>query len=337
MANESDDHQKPKGFLNAPLFLQQAGNQALIGSGIWTGGVSYQVLAQHSHFGPAAVALGIAGLVPLLGLSKGVETSESPVFAGLNLSTEQFLLRLLGDRPQPALALGVTAGMATLTGVVEETIFRGQLLPALAQWSTGLGIDGGVLAGAVLSTVVFAALHANPLSFFSGSKEGIQDNLVLLGYQLVTGAIFASLYLATGNLAVPIVAHVLYDFVTFYQTHLDVTSQIQYASANKLLPSTNYLVEKKWIDARGEEFVQQAREAFYLMDKNQDGVVSRKEFRVGLFAYSIDLSKADSAKLANAVDEDESGDIDFGEYLEFIGPHDGKTKEAINEALFAQA
>ncbi|KAL3912673.1 MAG: hypothetical protein SGILL_006791, partial [Bacillariaceae sp.] len=206
---------KKGGFVSAPLVLQQAANQALIGSSIFTGGYSYQVLAQHSHFGPAALALGALGLVPLLGFSRAVETSESPKFAGLNISTEAVMLRMFGDNPQPGLALGVTAFLATLTGLVEETIFRGQLLPGLAQWSsTNLGVDGGVgvFCGAALSTIIFAALHANPLSFLSGSKEGIQDNLVLLAYQLVTGGIFASLYVATGNLAVPIVAHALYDF-----------------------------------------------------------------------------------------------------------------------------
>ncbi|KAL3905106.1 MAG: hypothetical protein SGILL_009811 [Bacillariaceae sp.] len=104
-----------------------------------------------------------------------------------------------------------------------------------------------------------------------------------------------------------------------------------------MLPSTNYLVEKKWMDKRGDEFVQTARETFYLMDKDQNGVVSRKELRVGLFAYGIDLSKMDSERIANSVDEDQSGDIDFGEYLEFIGPHEGSAQKAVDYAILGQA
>ena len=39
---------------------------------------------------------------------------------------------------------------------------------------------------------------------------------------LPTGATFALLYVMSGNLAVPILAHSLYDCYTFYGTHLEV-------------------------------------------------------------------------------------------------------------------
>ena len=70
-------------------------------------------------------------------------------------------------------------------GLVEETIFRGQILPALStHWSS-------LPVGFVLSTLLFAALHVNPLSLFKGG-EGFKDAVVLIAYQLVTGSIFAA-------------------------------------------------------------------------------------------------------------------------------------------------
>ena len=331
---ENNEETKKGPFVNLALVGQQAVNQALVGSTIWTGGLSYQVLAQNAHFDPSGLALGVLGPIPLLAFSQKVETSESPLVAGLNLSTNAVLLRMFGNTRQPEVALAVCAFLAGLTGLVEETLFRGQLLPILTEWSkANMGVDGGtgLAYGVTFSTLIFAALHANPTSLFR-RKEAIQDNLVLFAYQLVTGGIFASLYVATGNLAVPIVAHVLYDFVTFYKTHLDVTGQIQYAANEKLMPSTEYDVEMKWKAERGEQFVNDAREVFYLMDRNQDGVLSRKELRVALFSYDINLSKMDSETVADTADVDGSGDIDFGEFLEFIGP-EGSTEKAVKYAI----
>ena len=330
--NESNNSRGPR--VNLGLVASQTANQVLIGSTIFTGGLSYQVLTHHASFDPSGVALGILGLIPLLAFSNKVETSESPLVAGLNLSTNAALLRMFGNTRQPVVAFGVSAFLAGLTGLVEETLFRGQLMPVLTEWSKqsmSLDAGSGVFFGAAVSTLIFAALHANLTSLFRG-KEAIQENLVLLAFQMVTGAIFASLYLATGNLAVPIVAHALYDFVTFYKTHLDVTGQIQYAAQERLMPSAEYDVEKKWEEERGESFVSDARELFYLMDKNQDGVLSRKEFRVALFKYGINLSKEDSETVTETADLDGSSFIDFGEFLEFVGPQ-GTTEKAVKYAI----
>lgn len=320
--------------VNLGVVASQTANQVLIGSTIFTGGLSYQVLVHHANFDPSGLALGVLGLIPLLAFSNTVETSESPLVAGLNLSTNAALLRMFGTTPQPVVAFGVSAFLAGLTGLVEEIVFRGQLMPILTEWSKGsMGLDAGtgLFYGAAMSTLIFAALHANLTSLFRG-KEALQENLVLMAFQIVTGAIFASLYVATNNLAVPIVAHSLYDFVTFYKTHLDVTGQIQYAAKERLMPSAEYEVEKKWEAERGESFVNDARELFYLMDKNKDGVLSRKELRVALFKYGINLSRLESETVTLKADLDGSDTIDFGEFLEFVGPQ-GTTEKAVKYAI----
>lgn len=316
--------------INVGLLGQNIANQALIGSTIWTGGPGFQVLTQAANFGPGGVLLGVAGVLPLLALSRQIETSESYLFSGLNLSTNMAVLRLFGPTPKPVLALLVSAFLATLTGVVEEVTFRGQLIPFFANRFA----EGDILTGAALATLLFAVLHTNPAGFFKGG-DAFLDNSVLLALQLVNGSAFALLYLTTGNLAVPIVAHALYDFYTFYKTHMvDVAGQMEYAKEQKDMPTLkNPLLEKRWIAERGQEFVDGVKQTFYLMDTNRDGVLSRKELRVALFSYGINLSPSQSEKVAEEADKDNSGDIDLDEFLDYLGPT-GSTGKAVRNTLF---
>mmetsp|Transcript_19249 Transcript_19249/g.29013 ORF Transcript_19249/g.29013 Transcript_19249/m.29013 type:complete len:251 (+) Transcript_19249:494-1246(+) len=243
-------------------------------------------------------------------------------------------LRIFGGKSQPILAFIVSAFLGGLTGLVEEVTFRGEVLPILSQWSvTNFGVGGnGILYGTVLSTTIFAFLHINPLGLLQGvDRDSAVETLVLFVFQLCTGTIFALLYLSTQNLAVPIVAHALYDFFTFYQTHLKVTGQMAYAEKESLLPRGNNAVERKWIEKKGDKYVQDVRQTFYLMDSNRDGVVSREELRVGLFSYGIKLSKIQSEKALLLADVDKSGEIDYTEFLEFV--EGGSPSKAIKRSL----
>ncbi|KAL7525101.1 hypothetical protein ACHAWF_001212 [Thalassiosira exigua] len=309
--------------INFPMILQSLANQALIGSQIWTGGSGYEVLIEQAHPDAGAVFLGVAGTVPLLALSRAIETSESPYVAGLNLSTNMAVLNLFGPKSRPASVLAISLVLASVTGVVEETVFRGQSLPA---FSNAFG-EGDVVTGFLLSTLLFAVLHTNPLGFFK-SKEAFVDNFTLLILQIINGSAFASLYVLTGNLAVPILTHTLYDFYTFYKTHLiDVAGQMEYAEREALMPKcSSSKIENMWVRRRGEDWLRDARRSFYLMDTNHDGALSRRELRIALYSYGIYLSKPQSEEVKQAADADESGGISFDEYLEFIGPTGSRYK-----------
>ena len=78
-------------------------------------------------------------------------------------------------RAQPLVALAVSLVLACVTGVTEETIFRGELLPTLGQWaSNNVGVAEGLpstLAGWGLSTALFAALHVNPKGLLQGGVD----------------------------------------------------------------------------------------------------------------------------------------------------------------------
>jgi len=316
--------------INIPLILQNIANQALIGYTIWTGGVGYQVLSQQAHFDTAALALGIIGVIPLITLSRFIETSESPFVSGLNLSTNMAVLRMFGSTPKPVSAFLVSICVSFLTGIVEETIFRGQALPAFAN---AYG-NGDIFVGAFLSTLLFAVLHTNPANFFKRG-EAFVDNFVLLNLQIVNGGTFAALYLITGNLAVSIITHALYDFYIFYKTHLvDVAGQMAYAEEQSLMPiCSTKAVENKWIMERGEDWLIELKESFYLADTNRDGGLSRKELRIALYSYGINLSKVESQIVKQVADIDVSGSIDFDEYLEYIGPTGSRSKAIRNTLL----
>jgi membrane protease YdiL (CAAX protease family) len=319
------------GGINVGLITQSLANQLLIGLTIWTGGLGYRVLTQHADFTPIAAVLGVIGLVPLLAISRTIETSESYLVSGLNLSTNMAVLRLFGPNPQPVLALLISTVLAGVTGLVEETTFRGQLS---VEFANRFG-DGNILMGAVLSTMLFAVLHTNPLSFFKGGDAAL-DNGVLLALQLVNGAIFALLYFISGNLAVPIVAHALYDLYTFYKTHMvDVAGQMEYAKqqGSLLLPKVSKKLEEKWIAERGPDFVNGVKQSFYLMDTNRNGVLDRKELRIALYSYGINLSKVESELVTAKADLDGSGSIDLDEFLEFVGPTGSARKAASNTLL----
>jgi membrane protease YdiL (CAAX protease family) len=151
---------------NVGLIVQNLLNQALLGSTIWFQGPQYQVLTSKAEFGPVVIVLGVLGLLPLLLISFQIEKSDSYLVSGLNLSTNMAVLRLFGAKPQPVLAGIASAAMAGLTGVVEETTFRGQILPFLAD---KIG-NGDATVGLILSSLLFAFLHTNPQAFLKGRE-----------------------------------------------------------------------------------------------------------------------------------------------------------------------
>ena len=112
-----------------------------------------------------------------------------------------------------------------------------------------------------------------------------------------------------------IITHALYDFYTFYKTHLvDVAGQMTYAKEQSLMPiCSSKAVENKWIIERGEAWLREAKQSFYLADTNKDGELSRKELRIALYSYGINLSKIQSRKVEETVDVNASGSIDFDE------------------------
>lgn len=90
-----------------------------------------------------------------------------------------------------AMVLGVTSGVA------EEMFFRGFLQQALTVKLFG-GESVGIVLGLILSSLIFGMVHVGP------DKKKFLPWTIMAG---VMGLGFGGLYLYTGNLVAPIVAH----------------------------------------------------------------------------------------------------------------------------------
>ena len=135
------------------------------------------------------------------------------------------------------------------------------------------------------------------------------------------------------QLTTAIVAHFLYDLYTLYATHLVVTDQIAYSRAPLPPLPQQSLTAMRWRMTRGKAFVDQARRAFLLMDANKDAQISQDELRVGLYSMGLKLDDEGLRSTFSLADTDQSGDIDFDEFLEFVGRAESEASRAIKNSL----
>lgn len=330
----SESSQLP--YIEGGLARQLVFNQLAVGYTIWTGGVGAKVLEAQVHLDrPGVWVLGTLGSIPILALGRAIEKSDAALFTDLNLSTNNVVERLFGEDKQPVFALIVSIALALLTGVVEETLFRGSLLPSLANYAVehdmASTLREGLPFGTAASTVVFALGHLN---FFGGLANLFSlDTLVLFGLQLCTGGSFALLFLLTGDLTVPIVAHFLYDLYTLYETHLVVTDQIAYSKVPLPPLPQQSLAAMRWRMTNGKNFVDESRRVFLMMDSNRDDSISSAELRAGLFSLGLRLNEKKLGKNFRLADADNSGSIDFDEFLEFVGSAETEAAEAVKGSL----
>lgn len=109
------------------------------------------------------------------------------------------LLRVVDELIVPLFrqtSLPVLAIIAALAGFGEEMLFRGVLQTGLADW---IGGSAGVWVSLAVISLLFGLVHS------------ITTTYALLA--ALIGLYLGWLWIATGNLLVPILAHGLYDFV----------------------------------------------------------------------------------------------------------------------------
>ena len=98
----------------------------------------------------------------------------------------------------------ISASLALLVGITEEYIFRGMIFGAIVSKGYSLWIAISV------SSVLFGLIHSVNLLHNSFYNVGLQ-----MLYAIPMGAFFAVLYVKSGNLIYPIIAHAVQDFVSF--------------------------------------------------------------------------------------------------------------------------
>jgi membrane protease YdiL (CAAX protease family) len=163
-------------------------------------------LGPNIDFSLPSIGLGILWSLPLgaLGVVLDLMEDKFPALQDVTKATQSSVLSLLGGKFKPivgtltALALGVAAGLG------EEMLFRGVL-----QNELGIRIGSDYIAVGIAS-IIFGALHAvTPL---------------YAGLAGLASVYFGWLYLATGNLAIPIVTHAFYDWAALLYAHWTVAN-----------------------------------------------------------------------------------------------------------------
>jgi len=149
---------------------------------------------------PYAVLLGSLAVLPLMGLLVACDRIPwRPV---------QEVGRVLDEWIAPmfkSCTWGELAAISLLAGLGEELLFRGVFQAATADWTgdflphSPAGAMIGDWIALVLVAIVFGLLHA--------------VNVAYAVLATLMGLYLGWLWMATGNLAVPIVAHTVYDFL----------------------------------------------------------------------------------------------------------------------------
>jgi membrane protease YdiL (CAAX protease family) len=137
--------------------------------------------------GPRGLLLGILATAPLTLILVLCEWESIRPLRRIREILEELILPLL--RGRSVLALALISGAA---GLGEETLFRGLL-------QDGLAGRLGSIPALILASILFGLLHALTVAY-----------AVIAG---LIGLYLGAIYLGTGDLTVPVVAHGLYDLI----------------------------------------------------------------------------------------------------------------------------
>jgi uncharacterized protein len=135
----------------------------------------------------------LLGQAPLLGLLYGLLAAALTVSLGLLVYRLVPVMRRIAEEIAPHVVDGARTRdllmLSVLSGIGEEALFRGAVQPEF---------------GLVAASVVFGLVHVGPDRRY----------LVWTFWAMLAGFLFGWLYLATGALLAPVVAHATHNAVT---------------------------------------------------------------------------------------------------------------------------
>lgn len=155
-------------------------------------------------FSKSALVQGTQCAIPLFIFAYALDMIEDsvPALQDVTKATQRSVLALLGGTLKPLLATVASLALGIVAGFGEELLFRGVL-----QYE--LSLRFGSLVGLSVSSIVFGLLHAvTPLYAVLATLASV---------------FFGSLYAWTGNLAIPIMTHAVYDVGALLWAHWTVT------------------------------------------------------------------------------------------------------------------
>jgi membrane protease YdiL (CAAX protease family) len=189
-------HEGDKRNFVAMAVLFEAGLGATaIALGWWTGPLPWETIStgttRQLWMGAAA---GVLAALASFAFVVWADRRPLRVFEQLQRTIRQLVVPLFRGVSTHGLA-----AISLAAGVGEELLFRGYAQAALAQW---LAPPWGSLLALCLASLLFGLCH------WVSSAYAI----VATGMGLLLGGLF----LVTGNLIAPVVAHALYDFLVLY-------------------------------------------------------------------------------------------------------------------------
>ena len=141
-----------------------------------------------------ALAWGCLAALPMLGALALTDHLPFWPFDDIADVVDQLLRPLFAKTTVVELAV-----ISALAGIGEELMFRGLIQEGLARW---IGEPIGVWIALVVASILFGLLHPMNMAY------------ILLA--ALMGFCLGELWIATGNLLVPIVTHAVYDFLALY-------------------------------------------------------------------------------------------------------------------------
>ncbi|HEX5471658.1 MAG TPA: CPBP family intramembrane glutamic endopeptidase [Lacipirellulaceae bacterium] len=155
-----------------------------------------------------AIIRGLLATLPMLAVFWLLVNSESPSLRQLRGQVEWLIREMF-----PTGSIGQFAMVAILAGVGEELLFRGALQMKIGAWTTPV-------IGLVIASLLFGLAHALSKLYFL--------------FAVVVGVFLGWLALEYHDLAAPMVAHAMYDFVAlvYLSRRLSVTPPIDDESTN---------------------------------------------------------------------------------------------------------
>jgi membrane protease YdiL (CAAX protease family) len=151
-----------------------------------------------------AAVMGVQWTAPLFAIAGIMRLIEpySPALQGVTKATQRSVLAVLGKERRPAFALLVSILLGGVAGWGEEWLFRGVFQTMLTErFSSRIGL--------AVSGVVFGSLHA------------VTPVYALLA--ALASFFFGYLYNVSGNLAVPMICHAVYDVGALMWAHWSAT------------------------------------------------------------------------------------------------------------------
>mmetsp|Transcript_30980 Transcript_30980/g.64449 ORF Transcript_30980/g.64449 Transcript_30980/m.64449 type:complete len:343 (+) Transcript_30980:99-1127(+) len=153
---------------------------------------------------PSAILSGLKWTMPLFGTASIMKFAQKHFHSirDVNRSIQRSVLEVMGPVRRPIYSFVFSVLLGVIAGWGEEWLFRGVIQTFLRQ-------NFGIFLALAVTGVVFGLLHS-----------------VTPMYAIIAGLasiFFGYLYHSTGNLAVPMVCHAIYDFGALMRTHWRVT------------------------------------------------------------------------------------------------------------------